>query len=467
MRHAYLPPAVLLWASLAVSEESKPCSPGFEYSISTDAVSPGQSVRMYGNWGPAQLDRSPDLLIGGEMHGGRQRLEVLEWTESRVQVRVRSKVRPGSYSLAVFCGERLQFVSPYKALTVLQPNPSFDYSLSRGSVRAGESLELIGSWKLRMDRIPLLVYDRDRERIELEVLEWQDVVVVVRVPVLVNGAELVPGDPIRAEIFVDSKDVYLMAGYRDVEVLPPSPDALVDARIDGGLAAPWISGSPRNAAIAAASVFLLGAAILGLGGMLAATADLALASVFLIVWVWPYTFGRLVYRELALLFFLEFLVIHSSAFLGCLSTIQTRTRNKIGIVAGCCAFYTLSVLGYSYVHDTMWPLVFFWTLMATKFIPLFTSYARDWDRAVLVARAAVGTMAYLAAMILGAFLPIPRFGWPEGLSLGEGIIEAEPYRLMFAGMLYFTLMGFYESWLANHTKEPVAGTEGQRHPALR
>ncbi len=69
--------------------------------MSTEETSPGQTFQLFGNWGPEQLDRVPDLVSGGAMSGGYGRLEVLEWTTHRLRVRVAQSVFPDSFLLFV------------------------------------------------------------------------------------------------------------------------------------------------------------------------------------------------------------------------------------------------------------------------------------------------------------------------------------------------------------------------------
>ena len=69
---------------------------------------------LYGNFGPEQLDRAPDLITSGQMIGGRGYLEVVSWSQARVRVRVGMQVFPRGYNLSVFCGSRLRGISPFK-----------------------------------------------------------------------------------------------------------------------------------------------------------------------------------------------------------------------------------------------------------------------------------------------------------------------------------------------------------------
>lgn len=438
----------------ALAAEPAPCSPGFDYSMSREAASPGASFEMYGSWGPAQLDRAPDLITGGAMSGGAGRLEVLEWSPTRVRVRVHRLVSPGQYSLGVFCGPRLSGVSPFKLFTVLQPNPHFQYHLSTDTVRAGEVLELVGDWKLPFDRRPTLVY-RNRQRLQLEVTSWTENELEVRIPILLEGRELVGASPLSAEIFVDSDEPHLMAGYRSLEILPPDREALQRARVDEGLAAPWITGSPERLAIAAFISFLLGVGVLGLRGMAVAASDLALAAVFVITWIWPFTFDFIDFSSLGILVVLEFVVIHSSAFLVAAGLVKTTTLKKAGVIVALSGLYSLFVWGLSSAASDHWPLVMFWTLTGAKLVPLFVLRSPV-DQGLVLGRAALGTVIYVLTTLVAVILPLPALGWVDQVPASGAFMEDAPHRLLFMGAVYFTLVGVGEAYITRWVRETPA-----------
>ena len=421
-----------------------PCTVGFDYVVSAEETDPGKTFELFGNWGPEQLDRAPDLVNGGAMGGGYGRLEVLEWRPDRIRVRVADDVFPGRYNLSVFCGPRLRGISPFKSMTVRQPNPSFDYTLGASSVRLGETLELSGDWRLRFDRKPMLLYANRSKRMELEVVSWTDDLVTVRLPVLVDGTLFGYSD---TELFVTSEKPYLMAGYKELELLEPTDEVLYQARVEAGIIAPWYAWfreSRRNQAIFLGVPFLLGALVFGIRGMAVASSDFVLAGLFLTLWIWPYTFGQEILSELGLLWIIEFFVIHASAFLAAMSMIEMAAPKRAGVFLGLSGLYTLFIWGFSVSQRTYWPLIFFWTLTATKFAPLFMNNAKAHGRTELVARAGVAMFLYVIVSLMGGILPIPLFGWSTGIGAGGLIDDDSAHRILFMGTVYFLLLGFSE-----------------------
>ena len=326
--------AFLLFVAPPSPAQPEPCTVGFDYEVSTEETNPGKTFELFGNWGPEQLDRAPDLASGGAMGGGYGRLEVLEWTADRIRVRVGQHVFPGGYNLSVFCGPQLRGISPFKSITVRQPNPSFDYTLSASSVRLGENLELSGEWGLRFDRKPILLYSNRRERMELEVVSWTDDLVTVHLPVLVDGKVFGYSE---TELFIESEKPYLMVGYKKLELLAPSENVLYRARVEAGIIAPWyfwFRESRRNQAIFIGVPFLIGSLAFGIRAMVAASSDFALAGLFLTLWIWPYTFGRELLSELGMLWIIEFIVIHASAFMAAMSMIKMSPPKRAGVFLG-------------------------------------------------------------------------------------------------------------------------------------
>ncbi len=145
-----------------------------------------------------------------------------------------------------------------------------------------------------------------------------------------------------------------------------------------------------------------------------------------------------------MLWIIEFIVIHASAFLAAMSMIEMPAPKRAGVFLGLSGFYTLFIWGFSVSQGTYWPLIFFWTLTATKFVPLFMNNAKAHGRTELLARAGVGMFLYVIVTLMGGILPIPLFGWSTGIGAGGLFDDDSAHRILFMGTFYFLLLGFSE-----------------------
>lgn len=171
--------------------------------------------------------------------------------------------------------------------------------------------------------------------------------------------------------------------------------------------------------------------------------DAALSLVCLAVWVAPARFPDHLPGWILMTMLLEFIVVHSSAFMGTVMYSDRAPRARALAVLGLGAFYTLFVGGFSLAFHTWWPLVSFWLLTLNRLSAvLLRGPLRDDQRVVLQASWAGHTMCYL----LGAFLTIvpflPRLGFTpavvSALDLpGGGLWIDQPWRVVAFGAVYF------------------------------
>lgn len=204
----------------------------------------------------------------------------------------------------------------------------------------------------------------------------------------------------------------------------------------------------------------------------AAAPDLALASVFLVAWVTPTTFHTGTVTYLMLLMLLEFIIVHSSAFMGTVMLGDLGRARKSLALIGIGGFYTLFVGGFALAFKTWWPLWSFWGLTVNRLLGVLIGQAPEGERRALLQRNwAVSALCYLGLCFVTVFLPLPRFGITREVvsheSLpGSGLWVDQPHRVIAFGFLYFAAVGlselFAHRWLPTSGVMPLPGQKRQR-----
>jgi len=191
----------------------------------------------------------------------------------------------------------------------------------------------------------------------------------------------------------------------------------------------------------------------------AALPDLAIGAVFLIAWVAPGTFARNIVPTLMLTMLLEFIIIHSSSFLGSVALGTGRLKRSARMVLFLCLFYTVFVAAFAAAFKTWWPLVSFWVLTGNRLLGLVLGQAPGGEARIFMQRSwAIGVLFYLLFVFVTTLLPIPALGvtgeFRRGIP-GSGLWVSEPWRVVAFGFMYFTAVGVSE--LFNHRWLPASG----------
>jgi hypothetical protein len=204
----------------------------------------------------------------------------------------------------------------------------------------------------------------------------------------------------------------------------------------------------------------------------AALPDFVLAAVFLGTWIWPARAGYSRVGHLTLVILLEFIIVHSAAFMGNVLISPLSREKKVMSTLGLGLFYSLFVGAFSLAFHSAWPLLSFWGLMANRMMSVIVGQAPEGEeREFVQASWAVGAMAYLAFTFLTMILPIPRLGLtPEVMPRlhleGSGLWVSQPWRVMAFGMLYFGGVGWSElndhRWLRARGVKPSATADSRR-----
>lgn len=204
------------------------------------------------------------------------------------------------------------------------------------------------------------------------------------------------------------------------------------------------------------------------GGLAAAIPDFAIGIVCLIVWVRPQWLLADALEYVVVLMLLEFIVIHSSAFLGTAMFASGESRQRAKTVLGIGAFYTLFVAGFSLAFRTWWPLASFWGQMGNRLLSVWLGHAPSEEQKQRIQRGwGLTCVCYLLGCFATVLLPIPRLGLtPEVVSRanlpGEGLWIDQPWRVAAFGFLYFMLVGWSElyehRWAATRERSEKEGT---------
>lgn len=174
--------------------------------------------------------------------------------------------------------------------------------------------------------------------------------------------------------------------------------------------------------------------------------DFALAATFLITWIAPYTFGERSVHRFTFLMLLEFLVVHSTGFLGAISVLDNPLKTRIMMYAGLVAMYCLFAAGFCAMYGGPWPLFAFLILTLSKFPNIVLRPPDSDGQFIVMGNWAAMTALYLFGALLTLEQPIPPLGvTPEVIAAQQfgvgGEWPEQPYRVMAFGAFYFTGLG--------------------------
>jgi hypothetical protein len=184
-------------------------------------------------------------------------------------------------------------------------------------------------------------------------------------------------------------------------------------------------------------------------GIVSALPDFAFAAVFLITWLSPDAFGAQTVNRLLLVMLLEFISIHSAAFMG---TVAVRPavpwRRALGIV-GLGVFYSLFAGAFAIIFRTWWPLGAFWLQTGNRLLGVLGGSTAGSEQAFLKASWLASMLLYILCCFATSFLPLPALGITpsviERLHLpGSGLWISAPYRVLAFGVLYYGLTAWWE-----------------------
>ncbi len=175
-----------------------------------------------------------------------------------------------------------------------------------------------------------------------------------------------------------------------------------------------------------------------------------MAGMFVTSWWWPRELdhGRWVKLGVGVLI-LEFILIHSGAFLNNLMTQKAgwaRDRTVLALLA----FYTMFGLAIAFAFRSWWILGTFALVMSGRLWSVFAGQS-EIDRAISQRRVAASALLFLGLTFATVFFSVPRGGinpdllgevWPERKG---GLWERSPERALAMGAAYFLALGLVEA----------------------
>jgi hypothetical protein len=176
-----------------------------------------------------------------------------------------------------------------------------------------------------------------------------------------------------------------------------------------------------------------------------------------------------------LVMLLEFIIIHSAAFMGAVLFAPGSRGRRAWRVVGLGAFYSLFAGGFALAFKTAWPLWSFWGLTLNRMLSVLVGQAPEGEEREFLQRGwAACALAYLVFAFATIILPIPRLGiTPDvvrtlGLQ-GEGLWVDQPWRVLAFGFVYFSAVGLSElfdhRWLRTRKDALPTPSGGDRQAA--
>jgi hypothetical protein len=201
-----------------------------------------------------------------------------------------------------------------------------------------------------------------------------------------------------------------------------------------------------------------------LAAIVSAVPDLGIAALALATWINPSHVGEEKVAWFLGLMLLEFIVVHSSAFLGSVALSDEPRAKRVKAALGLSAFYTLFAAGFALGMKHWWPVWAFWALSANRLLGIMLGQAPTGkERDVVMASWAAGAVFYLLGAFATVLLPLPSLGVERSMlgSIAEdsgGLWVDEPHRVVAFAALYFTLTGLYTLWAGVSTSTTSKAT---------
>ncbi|HZH40518.1 MAG TPA: hypothetical protein VFD85_05885 [Gemmatimonadales bacterium] len=186
-----------------------------------------------------------------------------------------------------------------------------------------------------------------------------------------------------------------------------------------------------------------------------AVADFCFAAVFLITWIAPNTFGEHTLRFLMLVMMMEFVVVHSSAFMGNVMISRANRGAQATALAGFGLFYSLFAGAFALAFKTWWPITMFWGQTLNRMLGVLFGQVPDDDQKAFIQRSWIASvLLYLVSAFVTIVMPMPRLGITSAVIAAQqihssGLWVEQPQRVLAFGVMYFLLTGWSD--LRGHT----------------
>lgn len=183
-----------------------------------------------------------------------------------------------------------------------------------------------------------------------------------------------------------------------------------------------------------------------LRSLVSALPDVATACLYAICWIAPGWLGYDWIKSLMLVMMMEFLVVHSGAFIGQSVLGDGPRSTKIKVIVGFGAFYMIFVLAFCLALKEWWPVAAFGWLLLSKFtMVVLEPKPRALERQRQMVSWGISVAAYVGVVFLTAIVPVPAFGIDEVARAaaaipGSGMWVEQPQTVIAAGLLYFAIL---------------------------
>ena len=175
--------------------------------------------------------------------------------------------------------------------------------------------------------------------------------------------------------------------------------------------------------------------------------EFAIAGFFATAWLAPSAFGTNVFARCAQIMLMEFIIIHSSAFLGIAMTSPSRRIMRVLSVVGLGLLYSLFVGAFALEFQNVWLLVSFWILLLNRTLSIILGPTpNEGDLDFIMVGWATAFVCYLRYIFLTSLANIPRLGITAAAVATQpiptgGIWADAPWRVTAFGTLYYSTMG--------------------------
>jgi hypothetical protein len=170
---------------------------------------------------------------------------------------------------------------------------------------------------------------------------------------------------------------------------------------------------------------------------------------FIVTWISPYTLGTRAVWHLSMVILLEFIVMHSSAFVGVIGFSElSRTKRTLAIV-GLSAFYFLFAWAFSVGFESNWPMLAFFGLTLNRLLGTLIGQTPEGAEKVFVAGSwIISGVTYLLGVALTSLASLPRLGVTDEVIRAQGftsggLFTEQPHVALAFGALYFTVQTFW------------------------
>lgn len=165
------------------------------------------------------------------------------------------------------------------------------------------------------------------------------------------------------------------------------------------------------------------------------------------------------------LLILEFVLLHSGAFMSAMIAKKHTLARRLQLFAGLFLFYALMVLGFALSLDSFSLLWIFGGVCLGRLVTALTNNSEGAE--TMMARSASGVLLYILVVFATVLLPIPEWGIDASVlndvypDRGGGLWERQPERAIAGGAVYFLLMGIAEIKTLKPNKPNLEPSEPQ------